>query len=77
MQEDGDQGALIGPESVRGSLQTSASRCAHTARVKQWTSERGLGESQEAERQNESRGEPAMAKRRRRLIPGSYWNCPV
>jgi len=59
--EVGSQGALIQPGCFRGNLHTSASRCAHSARVKPWTSERGLGPDREP--QGECSGREIAARR--------------
>lgn len=65
---DGSQGALIQPGCFRGSLHTSASRCAHSAIVKPWISERGLGSGMEPQGECLVRGF-ASAKKRSDTIP--------
>jgi hypothetical protein len=53
---DGSQGALVEPGSIRGSLHTKAGRCAHSARVKPWTSERGLEPGKDPQGECSKRG---------------------
>jgi len=73
VQGDGDQGALIQPGCFRGSLQTSSSRCAHSALVKPWIDERGLEPDADPQGESLNRG----IARARKLFNASVTNSPT